>query len=268
MTQEIHGVFGEERRNAILDLVTSRGRVRIGDLARELGVTEPTVRKDLARLERARKLQRTHGGAIAAQSFPERSFDEKRSAHAEAKTAIAQACLDLVGVGDAVYLDSGTTVLRIAELLNVPQVNVVTNGLAAAMAVGDAPSIRHTLLGGQARPAGGSVSGPLAVQNLQQFTVDTAFLGVTGVTEAGITVADFAEAQLKAAVIERARRVVVPLDASKVGVTDFASVAPLDRIDTIVTLDASEQLVHLCSRASIELIDARVRHATPDDHAD
>ena len=117
--------------------------------------------------------------------------------------------------GDAIYLDSGTTTLRIAELLTARNVNALTNGIAVAAALAEKPTVRHTLLGGVLRPSAGAVAGALAVENLARFTVSTAFIGATGLTEDGITVADNNEAQLKAAVLGRARRVVVPVDASK-----------------------------------------------------
>jgi DeoR family fructose operon transcriptional repressor len=103
------------------------------------------------------------------------------------------------------------------------------------------------------------VAGALAVENLARFTVSTAFIGVTGLTADGITVADHNEAQLKAAVLDRARRVVVPVDASKIGISDFALVAPLDVVDMVVTADAPPGLAELCARHGVELVDAVTR---------
>ena len=88
--------------------------------------------------------------------------------------------------------------------------------------------------------------------------MSTAFIGVTGLTADGITVADHSEAQLKAAVLGRARRVVVPMDVSKLGINDFALVAPLDAVDTVVTVDAPPELVELCAEHGVELVDADV----------
>ncbi len=248
--------FGEERRDRIVAVVTARGRVRIGELAREVAASEPTVRKDLALLERAGLLRRTHGGALALRPPAERPFVDRLDREAEAKTAIARVCVDLVADGDAIYLDSGTTTLRIAELLTARNVNALTNGIAVAAALAEKPTVRHTLLGGVLRPSAGAVAGALAVENLARFTVSTAFIGATGLTEDGITVADHNEAQLKAAVLGRARRVVVPVDASKIGISDFAHVAPLDAVDTVVTSDAPSGLAELCARHGVELIDA------------
>ena len=87
--------------------------------------------------------------------------------------------------GDAIYLDSGTTTLRIAELLTARNVNALTNGIAVAAALAEKPTVRHTLVGGVLRPSAGAVAGALAVENVARFSVSTAFIGVTGLTADG-----------------------------------------------------------------------------------
>ena len=94
----------------------------------------------------------------------------------------------------------------------------------------------------------------MATEQLRNFTISTAFIGVSGITEAGITVADLSEARLKAAVIERASRVVVPLDHSKIGLADFAHVCPLNQIDIVVTDASNDYLVRICQANEIQLI--------------
>jgi DeoR/GlpR family transcriptional regulator of sugar metabolism len=112
------------------------------------------------------------------------------------------------------------------------------------------------LLGGQLRRVDGSVVGDLALENLQRFTFSSAFLGVSGFSELGISVGSLAEASVKAAVIERARRVVLPVDRSKVGATDFARVSDLDSVDVVVMDEASPAVRDLCAAYDIELITA------------
>ena len=125
--------FGEERRERIVAVVNARSRVRIGELAREVAASEPTARKDLALLERAGLLRRTHGGALALRPPAERSFSDRLGREAEAKTAIARVCIDLVADGDAVYIDSGTTTLRIAELLTARNVNALSEAVGRSL---------------------------------------------------------------------------------------------------------------------------------------
>ena len=148
------------------------------------------------------------------------------------KEAIAEACLALLADGDSVFLDSGTTVEALARKLagqaNTLRLSVLTSSLGVATALAEVPTIDCVLLGGQLRRVDGSVVGDLALENLQRFTFSAAFLGVSGFSELGISVGSLAEAALKAAVIERARRVVLPVDHRKVGATDFARVCELD----------------------------------------
>ena len=96
--------------------------------------------------------------------------------------------------------------------------------------------------------------GRSTLHQLRRFTVDVAFIGVSGFSELGISVASIAEAEVKATVIERARRVVVPVDHTKVGAIDFARVCDLDEIDTIVMDHATPQIEQLCASRDLELV--------------
>jgi DeoR/GlpR family transcriptional regulator of sugar metabolism len=247
-------IFAEERRARILAMLGAHGRVRIAELVEALNVSEPTLRKDLSLLEQEKLLRRTHGGAIAVRPQFEPTIDDRSMLHAEAKDLIARACAVEIGRGDSVFLDSGTTVQRIAQLLDQEHVNVLTNALGVAAALADKPpSIRHTLLGGTVRSLGGTLVGPVALETLSRFTVNVAFISASGLAEAGISVSDVADAQVKQAVIDRARKVVVPVDSSKFGVTDFVTVCPLDRVDVVITEAASEEIRELCRDHGVEL---------------
>ena len=139
-------------------------------------------------------------------------------------------------------------------MLTGRNITVLTNAVAVADAVADLPSVDHVLLGGRLRRVAGSVVGTLAMENLERFTVNVAFISASGFGENGLTVADLDEAQLKAAVIERAHRVVVPIDQSKVGATHFARVCDLDAVDVLVTDHASAAVDELCATHSIRLV--------------
>jgi DeoR family fructose operon transcriptional repressor len=180
-------------------------------------------------------------------------MDPRGALHGEAKDLIARACLEEIARGDSIFLDSGTTVQRIADLLDQAHVNVLTNALGVAQGLADKPTIRHTLLGGSVRSLGGTVVGPVALDTLSRFTVNVAFISASGFTGAGISVADVGDAQVKQAVIERARRVVVPVDSSKFGVEDFVAVCELDRIDLVVTESASDEIRAVCAAHGVRL---------------
>ena len=214
-------VFADERQARIAELVSVRGRARIGELAEQFGVTEPTIRKDLRVLQSRGLLKRTHGGALALQPSVEREFTGRQGTNTAAKEAIARACVQLVQEGDSVFLDSGTTVSAIAGALarhgGGMRLSTLTTSLGVASTLADVPGIDCVLLGGQLRRVDGALVGALALENLQRFTFGLAFIGVSGFSDVGISVGSLAEAAVKAEAIERARRVVLALDHTKVG---------------------------------------------------
>jgi DeoR/GlpR family transcriptional regulator of sugar metabolism len=254
-------VFADERQMRIAELVSVRGRARIGELAETFRVTEPTIRKDLSALQERGLLKRTHGGALAVHPNVDRELAERQEAHRANKEVIAESCLRLLRDGDSVFLDSGTTVEAIARHIAAGselRLSVLTSSLGVATALAEVPTIDCVLLGGQVRRVDGSVAGDLALENLQRFTFSSAFIGVSGFSEFGISVGSLAEAALKGAVIERARRVVLPIDQSKVGATDFARISELDAVDVVVMDEASSAVRDLCAAFDIELVTPEV----------
>jgi DeoR/GlpR family transcriptional regulator of sugar metabolism len=255
--------FTEERRAEIIRLVMDRGRVRTSELAEFLGVTEPTIRRDVADLDRQGLLHRTHGGAIAAKAPREASLSTRAGVNRRAKVLIGRACCDLVHDGDAIFLDSGSTVESIAEAIRdvctqpaapMRDIAVLTNAVGVAILLADVPGVRCTILGGTYRALGGCLVGPVAVENLSRFSVATAFIGVSGLSEEGFTVSDLGDAQLKSAAMERSRRVVVPMDIGKVGATDFRQLCALDKIDTLVVDQADDEVATRCGASGVEVI--------------
>ena len=178
--------------------------------------------------------------------------------HAEAKRLIARACVRLLLPGEAVFLDSGTTVQQIAHALagSGPRLTVLTDSPSIAEAVADLPGVSHLLIGGQLRRISGCLVGPLTTENLKQFTISTAFIGASGLSETGVTVSDLSEAQLKAAVVAKAQRVILPIDHTKIGVSDFAHVCDIADLDMIVTDEVTERLEKLCRASQVELLAA------------
>ena len=91
-------MYPEERQQALAVLVGQRGRVSVTAAAEQFGVTTETVRRDLAVLERAGMLRRTHGGAVpvSAVALVELGLGERTGRLAEQKGRIAAAAVDLL----------------------------------------------------------------------------------------------------------------------------------------------------------------------------
>jgi DeoR/GlpR family transcriptional regulator of sugar metabolism len=251
-------IFAVERQEKIASLVASRGKVHLAELTSMFDVSEPTLRKDLTLLEQQGLLKRTHGGAVTCRAPAERDVISRFVENAEAKRAIGRLCCDLVQTGEAIFLDCGSTIQQLAEHLVTRglRLTVLTNSPSIAQCVAEVGGITHILLGGQLRRMSGCVAGPLALENLKNFSIGTAFIGASGITDAAITVADFNEAQLKGAVINSAQKVIVPIDQSKIGVSDFARVCGPEAADIIVTDRSNDYLKNICRDHEIRLEEA------------
>lgn len=253
-------LFAEERRQAILERLRLEGKVTVEGLAAEFGVSLPTARTDLARLEARGLLRRTHGGAIpASATLFEPPYGERRVMHHSEKKAIARKAAELVKDGDTIFLDAGTTLYELAlALRGHRRLTVVTNSLASALALMDNSDTDVILVGGLVQARRRAVLGPLAERFVEPFHVDRAFFSFNGIhPQVGFTVVDFDAAEIKARVMARAQEVVVLADATKMGKIAFAMVAPINAAQILVTDNGTPQeLINELTNAGLRVLRA------------
>lgn len=231
-------MYATERQQEILSKSRLDGRVEVRELAELLDVTPETVRRDLTALERRGLLHRVHGGAIPVERLGfEPAVAERESVMSAQKERIARAALDELPDGGAIILDAGTTTARMAELLpSDRELTVVTHGLPIAMTLAARPNVTVHLLGGTIRGRTLAAVGAWTERDVRDVFADVVFLGINGLTvEQGLTTPDLVEAGVKRALVAAARRTVVLADHTKIGRSEFAHVAPLSAVDTLVT---------------------------------
>lgn len=231
-------MFPEERRRRILEQMRAGEAVAVCDLAAEFGVSESSVRRDLAELERSGLLARTHGGALPVEgTMEEPTFAEKTAVHLPEKSAIARVAAGLVKDGQSIILDAGTTTLGIARLLKQRRdLTVVTNAFHIAAELADSPAIRVIVTGGEVKGNTFALIGPAAERMLASVNVDTVFLGTNGIDlQRGLTTPTEAEAAVKRSMIASARHTIVVADHTKLGRVAFATIAPVTAARTLVT---------------------------------
>ncbi|MDV5149500.1 DeoR/GlpR family DNA-binding transcription regulator [Streptomyces sp. SBC-4] len=239
-----------ERWSKLLELLAVEGRLEVEEAAATLEVSSATIRRDLDELAEQQMLVRTRGGAIAHGVSYELPLRYKSSRHASEKQRIAAAVAELIGEGEVVGLNGGTTTTEVARALALrtgggrrefpetpgPVLTVVTNALNIAGELAVRPQIKIVVTGGVARPQTYELVGPLTVGVLNEVVLDVAVLGVDGVDpQLGLMTHQEDEASISRLFAERARRVVVVTDSSKMGKRAFARICGLDRIDVLVT---------------------------------
>jgi DeoR family transcriptional regulator, aga operon transcriptional repressor len=232
------GLSAFDRRSAILAYVREHERASTRLLSGLFGVSEVTLRSDLAILEESGHLVRTHGGAEVARPFqPEQPFAERQRIHLLEKAEIARAAAQMIEAGDHIILDASTTAFQLArELKDRRELTVITNNLQAAILLSENPAIDVIVLGGQLRGGIWSVVGPLAEEMLARLHVRRVFFGAAGLTvERGLTDANVREAQIKRGMLAAASEVVVLLDSSKFGQRALVTFAEFGAIDCLIT---------------------------------
>jgi DeoR/GlpR family transcriptional regulator of sugar metabolism len=224
-------------------LIRGKGVIRVEEICSQLRVSPATVRRDLDQLEEAGAIRRVHGGAVSVESrLEEPLFDDKASIAAREKRRIAEAALQFIEPGDTIYLDGGSTVLELAQLLHErTNLTVVTNSLRAAHELaGRGP--RLILIGGELRRLSQTMVGPLTRCILQELHVDKAFMGTIGLAvKEGLTTTDPSEAYTKELVMSRARQVILLADSAKAGKVAFASAGHLEKVHVFVTDQALDK---------------------------
>lgn len=231
-------MYAPERHQQILARARAEGRVDVTTLAVDLDVTPETVRRDLTALERHGLVRRVHGGAIPVERLGfSPAFADRERVLSNEKERIAKAALEELPDGGAIILDAGTTTVRIAEMLpGDRELTVVTHALPVATVLATRPNVTLHIVGGTVRGRTLAAVGNWALRDLAEIHADIAFVGTDGISaEQGLTTPDLAEAAVKQALVDAARRTVVVADRTKVGRAEFAHVAPLSRVDTLVT---------------------------------
>lgn len=229
----------QERQQKILDELLTGG-MSVQKLVARFGVSEITIRRDLARLERQGKLFRVHGGAVANQKVAyEFSFREKERRNRAAKQAIGRAAARLAESGDAVYIDTGTTALEVARNLRArsPEIIVTVNLSVAAEYVGQG-EVRVMVAGGELGARSPDVYGELALANLAEFRVDLAFLGCDGFDlERGSSATEIRSAAVSRLMLKNSKRAYLVADSSKFGISALYCVSSLECLAGVVTDD-------------------------------
>jgi DeoR family fructose operon transcriptional repressor len=236
-------MYAEERQQEIVRLARANGRVDVASLADTLNVTAETIRRDLSSLERAGVLRRVHGGAIPVERIGfEPALETRDAVLIDEKERIAKAALAEVPEEGAIILDAGTTTARLAQALPVDrELTVVVNSPVIATILGTRANINVLLIGGRLRGRTLATVDDWALRPLADMYVDVAFIGTNGMSvERGLTTPDLAEAAVKRAMINAARRTVLLADHTKIGndyLARFGTLADLDLLVTDAGLD-------------------------------
>jgi len=232
------GLLAEKRHNHILEQLRSTGRIHVGSIARQLGVTEVTIRRDLDRLQKNGLLKKTYGGAVL--SGPNEinlSVRYRQTRNLAAKKVIGKLAGQLIKDGDNIYLEAGSTCYEIIPYLaQYKELTIIVNSLHLMSRLHELTRHKVIITGGQYRPERMDMIGPTAEAAITQLGGFTAFTGADDISiEAGISGADVATVTFAKLVLRQAAKIIFVGDHSKFDNPALYKIADLERLDYIVT---------------------------------
>jgi DeoR family transcriptional regulator, aga operon transcriptional repressor len=247
-----------ERRARILDVVTNEGFCTIAELARSLDVSEMTVRRDVARLERAEQVRRVHGGltVLSRDALYSSNFTKRAAEMMHAKRAIAQTAIGLLESNATIGIDAGTTTHQLALLLPADLgLTVASHSLPVLTALLSNLGVQVIGLGGELHHLTQDFAGLATREAIANLHLSVLFLAARGLNNRGVFCASDHEALVKRKLLEVADRVIVLADSTKLTSSAMVRVCGLDRIDCIVMDDGLDpEASSLFSSHGIELI--------------
>lgn len=258
-------MFASERRNTIMQILHDQQRITVKELAKQIDVSEATLRIDLNKMETEGLLTRTHGGAVLNPETDhhtnnETSFSVREKKNKEEKIQIAQLATSFVKEKQCILLDASSTVLEFARYLKDQPIRltVVTSGIQTALELKDNPHITVILIGGMVTKGSTSIEGTIGLNLLDQVIIDIMFTSANGFSvESGLTDFNLYEIELKKEMIKRAKKVIALIDSSKIGSISSAVFADLNKIDTLIT----DQPIQ--SKIEKELLKHKIEVITP-----
>lgn len=231
-----------ERIQYIVDTLREKKVVMVSDLSREVSVSEETIRRDLEKLEKQGSICRVHGGAYLREGFGnETPIEVRAKIYQQEKAAIAKKCMEFINEQDFIFLDCSTTAIYIAREIaaGTKKLSVITNSLPVASELSGNGAVRLIMLGGELSSSTNSFCGDITVKSLDCYYASKAFISSAGIsTPAGVSDYTQDEAAIRRKMIERSEVCYHAADVTKIGRNAVHTVAPLERLDYLITNQA------------------------------
>lgn len=226
------------RHQQIIELVQKQGYVSTDELVEQFKVSPQTIRRDLNELANSNSIRRYHGGATLPLSSENTSYSTRKSMHLNEKDLIAEKLVEHIPNGATLFIDIGTTPEAVAHALNKhhKQLRVVTNNINVATILYPNPEVKVILAGGAVRGRDGGIVGEATLDFIKQFRLDFGILGISGIDfDGSLLDFDYHEVQVKQAIIENSRCILLAVDHSKFGRNAMVKLGKISQVHMLFT---------------------------------
>lgn len=247
-----------ERRREILSRLATNGKVIVTELARDFGVTEETIRRDLEKLDNEGLASKTYGGAVSKHSSAlDLPYNVRESVNVEQKQLIADKICSLICDGERLMVDSSSTALYvIKKIKEIKNLTIITNSVKIMLELADKQDWTVLSTGGVLKKGALSLTGSSAEKMINSYHVDTAICSCKGLDMSlGITDSNESDCLIKQAMFNASDRKILALDNEKFDKKSFVKVCATTDLDIIVTdAEPSEKWVSFCRENNINLV--------------
>ena len=124
--------MNSSRRAVIRELLTEKPFISLKELEEQFPeVSSMTLRRDIEYFEKQGEAIKVRGGARSMKFITtslEESFNLRLHANSAAKEAIVQRAAAMIEPGRSIFLDSGTTILRLVSAISDKRLTITTSG--------------------------------------------------------------------------------------------------------------------------------------------
>lgn len=229
-----------KRQSEILKSVRLYGTCTVGKLAEELDVSDETIRRDVRSLVDEGLVLKVHGAIVAPDHLREDPFQLRLQENRDEKLRIAACAAELVGHGESLMLDTGSTTTYVAHsLMSHRNLFAITNSVEVARSLAGQNGNRVYMAGGELRADDGAAFGETATDFVSQFQVNKAFLSIGAISaDNGFMDNELWEAEYSRTVIQQADQVIMVADHSKFDRRALVKVCSFDAVDTLITTES------------------------------
>ncbi len=251
-----------QRRKLIADRLRAAGSVSVAALEAEFGVSPMTARRDLQVLERDGQARRTHGGAVLpGLARDEDAFQSRLDDAAEVKLRLGRAAAELVEDGETVFVDcSSTAFYAVRALIEAETAATVLTPSVAVMdliARAEVPHLDLLGLAGSLRRLTRSFVGPQTVHAIEAHFADKLLFSVKGIAPGNVmTDANPLEAEVKRAMIDRARDPVLLIDGSKFDRPGLSAIGPVSAVSRVLVGGAEPAALRFLADSGVTVQEA------------
>jgi len=196
----------EERLIELEELVRTQGKVTLEYICQQYAISYDSARRDLVKLTKIPGILRIRGGALLSEKREHLSYSQ-RSEFNPVKELLAQHALTMINENDILFLDAGTTSAALAHHLQTPS-SVITNSIEVVNELSKKENIKKYVLGGGFDDFTHAILGNITIEQIKKYQADKVFIGVSALSESGITAATEFDALLKLAMAQQSKLVI------------------------------------------------------------